>query len=713
MAKTGFIEKKYVFNSVGNIGGIFGLKWTLLSQSKDKNQSIIKWEFYYSMPNGIYQTTSEYVNNCPYTITVGPSIQTNKVTLSIVKPNQTVVIASGETPIFHTATGTADFAFSFNVTELGYMDHNVGGVRYGKQCYANSRGVIDELLGAKATILTAPDFTDEESPTITYSNPSGNNAEALWVCVAFYDSNSKQWHPTGGGYKQVTLTSSSYTFNFTEAERKVLRKGVTWGNTVDIRFYVRTTIKGEYLFSSITKTLTLTNHAPTLSPVIKDTGSISITLTNDPTKIIKYYNVMSINMRAEAKKEAVLASQTVTCGGQTVSSTDTASLSDFLSYVESGTFECSIRDSRGLRESATVTLDLIEYFKPTCDFVLKAPTTDGDMIFGASGSFFNDYFGDAGVAQHNALTIKYRIKVNSEAFGDWVTVPAAEITIDGNDYSFEKMISDLDYLNAYTVEVLVTDLVGRYSITRSKKVKTTPVYDWSSEDFNFNVDVNFTDEAHFNNVANFNKSIKTAHNSIIYGKNTNGEDVIAMKTCNTNNNLILGYGNWDKELGGTNIYGNNVNIMTKNDFKINNTKSLLGLYNAMTSTYGFSFADGTVTVTAGPNYTSITGTNIVLIGNQMRLMLTANRNAAADGNIANEKVATITIHHGEKIKGFYNTSFGNGSTGGVASFYTTNAVTVAADTIQFDLMLAAVSGSSNQFQIIATLPIAINPEYYV
>lgn len=692
MATNGNIEFKYILPVADDYVRL-RLRWERTDYNYDKNYSTIKWVYELYFPTATTLRT-DYILNIN-----GVRYERTNVRITPVFGWNT--IEEGTQTIYHNIDGTKTFSYSFEETYDAMKPH------------ASGTGTLDALLGQKATITYAPYFSDEQNPTINYTNPQGNNVESLQACIALYDSKSGEWHATGAPYREISKTGSSYTFNLTNAERKALRKAVTWGSTVNVRFYVRTTLKGQYLFSNMARNMGLVNHAPTISPVIKDTGSVSIGLTNDPTKVIKYFNVMSVDMRAAAQKEAILTSQAVTCGDKVLSSEGTASLTGSLSYVESGDFKCEVRDNRGIWTTQTVSLDLIEYFKPTCAFELQAPTTTGNMTFTASGSFFNDYFGDAGVAKHNTLSIKYRHKIEDGAFGAWVTVPAANISIDGNDYEFTQTISGVDYIKAHTIELIVDDSTTRFAVTRSKKVRSTPVYDWSKEDFNFNVDVNFSDEAHFNNVANFNKSIKTAHNTIIYGKNTNGEDVIAMKTCNTNNNLILGYGNWEKGLGGTNIYGNNVNIMTKNDFKINNEKSLLGLYNAMTSSYGFATATGGMSVTAGPNYSSITNANVILVGNQMRLMLTANRNSAVNGDIANEKVATITIHHGEKIAAFFNTSFGNGGAGGVASFYTTSATMPTADTLQFDIMLAAATPTSSQFSIIATLPIAINPEYYV
>jgi hypothetical protein len=133
----------------------------------------------------------------------------------------------------------------------------------------------------------------------------------------------------------------------------------------------------------------------------------------------------------------------------------------------------------------------------------------------------------------------------------------------------------------------------------------------------------------------------------------------------------------------------------------------------MTTAYSHTVEAGNLVILPGGNYTEITSANAILIGNQVRLMLTATRVGAVEGNIANEKVATIQIAHGSKIKGMYNTASGNGGEGGVASFYTTNSSNPVPSLTQFDLMLAATTPSSSKFHIIMTIPVVINPNYYV
>lgn len=149
----------------------------------------------------------------------------------------------------------------------------------------------------------------------------------------------------------------------------------------------------------------------------------------------------------------------------------------------------------------------------------------------------------------------------------------------------------------------------------------------------------------------------------------------------------------------------------KDDFNFNvpvkmQGLSLDGLVKALSNNY-----DLTTTVEAGTNYSAAACTAI-LVGNMIRFSMSATRNSAAQGNITNEKVMTVTFDHGGKVINAYNTSFSSGSTGDVSTFSTTNMAKVANSTqIKFDINLAA-TGASTQFSGFFFVPVSLNLNNY-
>lgn len=431
--------------------------------------------------------------------------------------------------IAHNSVGEKTLACSASFTT---------GVSSGTVTASASKALTD--IPRAATIDSAPNFNDEANPTITYSNPAGSAVETLEACISLDGSADDI------AYRDISKTGSSYTFNLTAAERKVLRQATQGSNSRTVRFYVATTIGGTTYRKSIPKTFTIVNGEPTLSPTVKDTGSSSVVLTGDAeNKVIKGFNNMSVAANATAKKEATIKSYKISCGGKSIS---TASGS--LGYVESGTFTFTVTDSRENTVTKTVSKTLINYVDLTCNLSVTTPTADGETTLTVKGNYFNGSFG----AVDNTLTIQYRDKLNDGAYGEWQDLTP---TLSGNTYKVTAKLTGLDYLSTHTFQARAIDKITSIASVE-KKVKTTPVFDWGEEDFNFNVDIRSQENHVFKNGG-----------VGIRGTTTDGAEIQALQPCNSNNNLALGYGGYTNALGATNVYGNEVKLISNGSVTVN------------------------------------------------------------------------------------------------------------------------------------------------
>ena len=389
-----------------------------------------------------------------------------------------------------------------------------------------------------ATIDSAPNFDDEDNPTITYSNPAGNAVTTLEACISL-DGTAADI-----AYRDISKTGSSYTFNLTAAERKVLRQAAKNSNSISVRFYVATTIGDTTYRKYLTKTLSIVNATPTLAPTATDNGSVSKVLTGDASgKVIKGYNSMAVAANATAKKEATIKSYKITCGGKSITTA-----SGTMSGVESGTFTFTVTDSRGNTATKTLTKTLINYVDLTCNLSVTAPSTDGKLSFSVKGNYFNGSFG----AVANTLTVQYRYKVNSGAYGSWITLTP---TLSGNTYTATGNLTGLDYQSYYTFQARALDEIYNGDTepvvqTLEKKVKTTPIFDWGENDFSFHVPITMD---------NYKQ---------IYSKSIDNENVL-MVSLNNQNQSFFGYGGYSLGLGSTYFDGNSVHIRSKTN--INNT----------------------------------------------------------------------------------------------------------------------------------------------
>ena len=214
---------------------------------------------------------------------------------------------------------------------------------------------------------------------------------------------------------------------------------------------------------------------PTLNPTAVDVNTTTTALTGDSSKFIKYYSNASVSTGASARNSATLKSQKITCGAKSISSA-----SGTINAVESGSFTFSATDSRGYPATQTVNKTLIEYIKLTCSMEAGAPTTDGVATLKISGNYWNGTFG----ALANTLTVQYRYKTQGGSYGSWTTVSA---TKSNNTYNATATISGLDYRTTYVFQARAVDKLATIN-TDEQARRTTPIFDWSKDDFRVNGD---------------------------------------------------------------------------------------------------------------------------------------------------------------------------------------------------------------------------------
>lgn len=149
-----------------------------------------------------------------------------------------------------------------------------------------------------------------------------------------------------------------------------------------------------------------------------------------------------------------------------------------------GVFEFGAIDTRSRTGSKIVTLTAIDYKRPSISLNNVSISTSGVATISVSGTWFNGSFG----ATANTLTVQYRYKSSSSSsWGSWTTITNVTKNSDGT-YSATASKSGLSYTNTYNFEAKVTDKINAVS-SKEYSGKSLPVFDWSKDDFNFNVPV--------------------------------------------------------------------------------------------------------------------------------------------------------------------------------------------------------------------------------
>jgi hypothetical protein len=459
MATSGYIDvKATTYNTVR-------FAWERTSSNITTNKSVVKWTLSLIAGSNGYISSSEK----KYWSVVINGTGYNGSNYIGINNNETKTLATGSTTIPHNADGTKTFSFSFaqdfNITFAG---SNVGTIR------GSGTGVLNTIPKAP-TILTAPDFTDADNPTITYSNPAGTGAEQLKACISWTGADDI-------AYRDIDKNGSSYTFELTSAERTKLCNAIENGASMPVTFYVTAWFNGVPKYSTLKKTFTLNNAFPTITSfTVKDTNSTTKALTGNENIWIKGKSTLTYALSATCRQDATITDYEISCG-------------DAIRFTTNGTFYgptqgtvwALVADSRGnatnTSKSATT---FVPYSPVTCGIngvKATASGTSGSITFNITGNYYNGSFG----ATNNTLTVQYRYKAEGGSYSSWITVSP---TISTGGYSHKVTISGTDYQKSYTIQAQASDKLVAVSTSELPVAKAEPIFDWSKSDFNFNVPV--------------------------------------------------------------------------------------------------------------------------------------------------------------------------------------------------------------------------------
>ena len=444
----------------------FTLKVTENSTNTNNNTSSVSWSFVLSSISGGYDWS--YSNSVPVSYTV--TFNGTKYTGNIMSydGSSTVTVKSGTATIAHDADGDKSISFSFSVTSLN--------VSYLPGAASASGTMALTNIPRQAKLLTATNFTDTTNPTITYSNSAGNAVTELKAGIFTTDGQHAYV-----SYRDINKTGSSYTFDLTDAEKNELLKACANSDSMSVRFYVRTKIGGNTYLHYLTKTFSVSDANPIVTGSVVDTNAVTIALTGDSSKLVKYYSNAQATMSVTAQKGAAIDENLYIIRNGVNSAYSTSVIFE---NVESNEFIFSAEDSRGNIGSDSVTSEMIDYVKLTCNISNNKPDADGDMLVSCTGNYFDDTFG----AKANTLKVQYRYKIYGGTYGDWVDM--TNITINNNTYYASAPLSGLDYQLAYAFETRAIDELTTISSAESV-VKSIPVFHWGENDFVFEVPVTF------------------------------------------------------------------------------------------------------------------------------------------------------------------------------------------------------------------------------
>lgn len=413
------------FNTSGYSSRYLNFSWSVASQNIANNQTTINWSL-----KGAGGATNNWFKAGNFQVVIDGAVVYSSAT-RINLYNGTLV-ASGSYTITHNADGNRSFSAS---AQAGIYTVAVN-------CSGSGSWALPQIP-RQANITSAPDFNDTQNLTIGFNNPGGFRLNARL-----------EFGGTSISRNNIPNTGS-YTFQFTEAERNLLRSKCPNSNTLAVREVIATCISGttENYWSFYDRTMTIVNANPTIGAITyQDTNGTTTGITQNNQVIIQNNSSLQFNFSTlSALKYATLRTVAVTLNGVTKSANLSGS-SISSTTINFGTINSAqnlnasivITDSRGNKSTYSKAITMLAWSLPSAIITCQRQNNFYDET---NINVNADYSSLNGA---NDITITYQYKKTTDSsysqpqtLHDDVT---AQFSID-NEY-------------AWNIKVTITDLLG-------------------------------------------------------------------------------------------------------------------------------------------------------------------------------------------------------------------------------------------------------------
>ena len=326
----------------------------------------------------------------------------------------------------------------------------------------------DIAIGAFITKFPPSFSSNEDPPTIEYSNPAGNNVTKIEMCIA--DKNAYYGY---ADYREVDKAKTEYTFTSEDMENL---KALTT-NSLEVTFVIRTKIGDVTLASAKPSTFTMVEDDTT-----KPTVSMEVTLDNSslPSKFAEMWiqgkSRADVEIAAQTKYYATVQGYTVEIGSDTYNGGHFARSTNFKSNVINGSgnvkITADVKDTRGFTGKDSKEITVIEYSKP-----LVVPYGNSNSILchrsNESGEKKRDgtsLWIKANMSYHtvgnlNRCALQWRRKLSTVAWSnqEWTDLISNTATdVKGYNALLQGIVFDKE--KSYTVQIRAIDDLGEYDI---------------------------------------------------------------------------------------------------------------------------------------------------------------------------------------------------------------------------------------------------------
>lgn len=341
----------------------------------------------------------------------------------------------------HRVNHNADGSKTCTITDVFNVNATIDGSKVSS--ITASGNITLDAIPRQATITSATDFTDTGTPSLQYSNAGGFTADAYL-----------EFAPVGSGTQimrksAITGKSGTYTFNLTDAERETLRAACT-GVSMPVRYVLRTIIGGQEYYSTLDRTMSMSDAAPILGEVsYKDANTATVAITGDDQVIIQRQSDLQVSfVAATPQKGATITEYSATFAGVTKTASSAGTL-DFGKVDVSSDMPLvfSATDSRGLKTSTTLTVKVEPWWEPTSTIELKRKNNFEPETHVTA----NAWYASLGGKNDVTITAKYRKAGSSNAWSTITLANGVESTVTcERDYAYEWQITTADKLGSTT-----------------------------------------------------------------------------------------------------------------------------------------------------------------------------------------------------------------------------------------------------------------------
>ena len=322
-----------------------------------------------------------------------------------------------------------------------------------------------------AKIQTAPSsFTNASLPTITYTNPLGDKASKLEICIA--NSAGSVVAP----YRALSKTGTSYTF--ASSDMVALNNKIAGnGDILEVLFIIRTTTADGNVFEdkkpSTYKMVETSDTKPSVTMTLSASNPSSY-----PSALASIYiqgkSGVKATITGTGKYGATISKYALNVGGVTESSTSNIITSNAVTTSgDKVSVIGSAVDTRGFTGTASTTISVLEYSKPLViplggETAIQCYRSDSSGVRKGSSTSVRikakrSYYGLNG---NNKCKLQWRRKPASETWNDsshtWTDLIARTTTTDEYDANLSGVTFELN--KAYSVQIRAIDDLGEFDI---------------------------------------------------------------------------------------------------------------------------------------------------------------------------------------------------------------------------------------------------------